>query len=129
MRNPVVVRLFGVRSRFRSLVSCLFIPPILPRFRVIRIDPKYLLALVILASAFIAYSMRGANMLIYIFFSTVEILLLIDLPTPGSLTDVWARVVNVFVGALIGVVVVFLFMRPSQKKESSSCHSDGLKGG
>src|SRR5438105_1762762 len=35
MRNPVVVRLFGVRSRF--LLSCLFIPPILPHFRVIRI--------------------------------------------------------------------------------------------
>jgi len=37
MQNPVVVRLLGVRSRFRSLVSCLFIPPILPLFRVIRI--------------------------------------------------------------------------------------------
>src|SRR6266705_6223461 len=32
MRNPVVVRLFGVRSRSRFLVACLFIPPILPRF-------------------------------------------------------------------------------------------------
>src|SRR5260370_24606034 len=42
MRNPVVVRLFGVRSRSRFLVSCLFIPPILPRFRVIRIGSKYL---------------------------------------------------------------------------------------
>jgi len=33
------VPLFGVRSRSRSrfLVSCLFIPPILLRFRVIRI--------------------------------------------------------------------------------------------
>src|SRR5260370_5902281 len=40
MRNPVVVRLFGVRSRSRFLVSCLFIPPILPRFRVIRIGSK-----------------------------------------------------------------------------------------
>ena len=84
---------------------------------------KYLLALVIIVSAFIANSMRGANMLIYIFFSTVEILLLIDLPTPGSLADVWARVLNVFIGALIAVVVVFLFMRPSQKKESSSLAS------
>ena len=38
MRNPVVVRLFGVRSRSRFLVACLFIPPMLPRVRVIRID-------------------------------------------------------------------------------------------
>src|SRR5712692_9985459 len=44
MRNPVVVPLFGVRSRSRSrfLVSCLFIPPILLRFRVIRIGTKWL---------------------------------------------------------------------------------------
>ncbi len=84
---------------------------------------KYLLALVIIVSAFIAYSMLKANMLIYIFFNTLEILLLIDLPTPGSLTDVWARVVNVFIGALIALVVVFLFLRPSQKKESSSVAS------
>src|SRR5260221_6120356 len=40
MRNPVVVPLFGVRSRSRFLVSCLFIPPILLRFRVIRIGTK-----------------------------------------------------------------------------------------
>src|SRR5229473_737241 len=40
MRNPVVVPLFGVRSRSRFLVSCLFIPPILLRFRVIRIGSK-----------------------------------------------------------------------------------------
>src|SRR6266704_5095115 len=32
MRNPVVVRLFGVRSRSRFLVACLFITPIFPRF-------------------------------------------------------------------------------------------------
>jgi len=32
IRNPVVVRLFGVRSRSRCLVACLLMPPILPRF-------------------------------------------------------------------------------------------------
>jgi hypothetical protein len=32
MRNPVVVRLFGVRSRSRFLVACLFIPPMLSRY-------------------------------------------------------------------------------------------------
>ncbi len=84
---------------------------------------KDLLALVIIVSAFIAYTMIKANLLIYMFFYTTELLLLIDLPTPGSLTDVWARVVNVFIGALIAVVVVFLFLRPSQKKESSSAAS------
>jgi len=61
-------------------------------------------------------------MLIYIFFSTVALLLLSDLSTPGSLTDVWARMLDVFIGALIAVVVVvvFLFMKPSQKTESST---------
>ncbi len=37
MRNPVVVRLFGVRSRSRFLVAYLFIPPMLSRYQVIRI--------------------------------------------------------------------------------------------
>ena len=58
-------------------------------------------------------------MLIYIFFSTVALLLLSDLSTPGSLTDVWARMLDVFISALIAVVIVFLFMKPSQKTESS----------
>src|SRR6266567_560328 len=40
MRNPVVVRLFGVRSRSRFLVACLFIPPMLSRYQVIRIGTK-----------------------------------------------------------------------------------------
>ena len=59
-------------------------------------------------------------MLMYIFFNTTTILLLYDFSTPGSLTDVKARLLNVFIGALIAVVVVFLFMRPSQKTESSA---------
>ena len=81
---------------------------------------QYLIALIILVSAFIAVAMHEANMLSYVFFITVFILLLEDISTPGSLTDVWARVLNVFIGALIAVVVVFLFMRPSQKTESST---------
>jgi uncharacterized membrane protein YccC len=84
------------------------------------VHDKYVTVAIILAFAFIAVSVHGANMLFYSFFSTVTILLLLDLPTPGSLTDVWARVLNVFIGALIAVVVVFLFMRPSQKTESST---------
>ena len=89
----------------------------------VSVHNQYLIALIILVFAFLAVAMHDANMLSYIFFSTVVILLLLDLPTPGSLTDVWARVLNVFIGALIAVVVVFLFMRPSQKKESSSVAS------
>ena len=87
------------------------------------VQNQYLMALIILVSAFFAVAMHGANMLSYIFFLTVVILLLLDVSTPGSLTDVWARVLNVFIGALIAVVVVFLFMRPSQKTESSSVAS------
>jgi hypothetical protein len=83
----------------------------------------YLLAVVIIISAFLGLAMHGANMLIYVFFSTVFILLLDDISTPGSLTDVWARVLNVFIGALIAVVVVYFFMRPSQKTEPSSVAS------
>ena len=81
---------------------------------------EYILALIVVVFAFLAASMRMANMLIYIFFSTTTILLLLDFSTPGSLTDVWARLLNVFIGALIAVVVVFLFMRPSQKTASST---------
>ena len=81
---------------------------------------QYILALIVVVFAFIAASMHEANMLIYIFFNTTTLLLLLDFSTPGSLTDVWARMLNVFIGALIAVVVVFLFMRPSQKTESST---------
>lgn len=84
---------------------------------------QYLLALIVVVFAFFTAAMRMANMLIYIFFDTAAILLLLDFSTPGSLTDVWARMLNVFIGALISVVVVFLFMRPSQKTESSSVAS------
>ena len=86
----------------------------------VSVHNQYLIAFIIMAFAFLAIAMRGANMLIYTFFSTVVILLLVDFSTPGSLTDVWARMLNVFIGALIAVVVVFLFLRPSQKKESST---------
>lgn len=89
----------------------------------VRVHTQYLIALVIMVSAFSRVSMHGANMLISNFFSTVMILLLLDLPTPGSLTDVWAGVLNAFIGVLIAVVVVFLFLRPSQKTESSSVAS------
>ena len=81
---------------------------------------QYILALIVVVFAFLAASMHEANMLIYIFFNTTTLLLLLDLSTPGSLTDVWARMLNVFIGALIAVVVVFLLMRPSQKTESST---------
>jgi uncharacterized membrane protein YccC len=81
---------------------------------------QYILALIVVVFAFIAASMHEANMLIYIFFNTTTLLLLLDFSTPGSLTDVWARMLNVFIGALIAVVVVFLFMRPSQKTTSST---------
>jgi hypothetical protein len=81
---------------------------------------QYLLAVILIVSAFIGAAMHEVNMLFYIFFSTVTILLLLDLSTPGSLTDVWARMLNVFIGALIAVVVVFLFMRPSQKTAPST---------
>jgi hypothetical protein len=40
MRYPVVVPLFGVRSRLRFSVSCLLIPPLLSRFGVIGIGSK-----------------------------------------------------------------------------------------
>jgi uncharacterized membrane protein YccC len=87
------------------------------------VQNQYLMALIILVAAFLAVAVHGANMLSFIFFLTLVILLLLDVSTPGSLTDVWARVLNVFIGALIAVVVVFLFMRPSQKTESSSVAS------
>jgi uncharacterized membrane protein YccC len=87
------------------------------------VQNEYLLALIIIICAFIAFAMHEVNMLIYIFFSTVTILLLLDIGTPGSLTVLWARMLNVFIGALIAVVVVYLFMRPSQKTESSSVAS------
>jgi len=58
------------------------------------------------------------------FFLTLFIILLVDLATPGSLTDVWARVLDTFIGALIAVVVMFLFMRPSVKKEPSTSSVD-----
>jgi Fusaric acid resistance protein-like len=89
----------------------------------VSVQNQYLLALIVVVVLFIAMAMHEANMLIYIFFSTVGILLLLDFSTPGSLTDVWARMLNVFIGALISLVVVYLFMRPSQKTESSSVAS------
>jgi uncharacterized membrane protein YccC len=86
----------------------------------VSVHNPYIIAVILLVFAFVAFAMHDANMLIYIFCSTVTLLLLLDLSTPGSLTAVGARVLNVFIGALIAVVVVFLLMRPSQKTESST---------
>jgi Fusaric acid resistance protein-like len=86
----------------------------------VSVHNQYLLALIILVFAFLAVVMHEVNMLSYIFFNTVVILIILDSSTPGSLTDVWWRMLNVFIGALIAVVFVFIFMRPSQKTESSS---------
>jgi hypothetical protein len=87
------------------------------------VQNQYVMALIILASAFLAGALIQVNMLSYIFFLTLFIILLDDLATPGSLTDVWARVLDTLIAALIAVVVVFLFMRPSQKTKSSSVAS------
>ena len=86
---------------------------------------QYILASIIMIFAFIAATVHEANMLIYIFFNTTTILLLYDFSTPGSLTDVKARVLNVFIGALIAVVVVFLFM--SSTLYISNSRTDGQR--
>jgi uncharacterized membrane protein YccC len=81
------------------------------------------MALLIVGTSFIANAMHDANMLTYIVFGTVNVLLLIDLWAPGNLTDVWFRMLNVAIGALIAVVVAFVVSRPSQKTEASSVAS------
>lgn len=82
-------------------------------------NPSFI-ALIMMAITIVGVAMHDANKLIYIFSTTVAILLLLGLQSAGSLTDVWARVLNVFIGALLAAVVVFLFIRPSQKKQLSS---------
>jgi hypothetical protein len=108
-RNNFVLRMVGT-----------ILGAILAAVLLVSVHNQYLLAAIIIVSAFLALAMHGANMLSYVFFITVTILLLVDVSTPGSLTDVWARVLNVFIGALIAVVAVYLFMRPSQKTEPST---------
>ena len=87
---------------------------------------QYLMVLIIMLCAFFAIALRGASMLLYIIFSTVVILLMLDLPTPGNLIDVWARILDVFIGALIAVVVVFLFMKPPQKEQIKTVSLSGV---
>jgi uncharacterized membrane protein YccC len=108
------------RNKFIERMIGTILASALAAVLLVGVQNQYLMALIILVSAFLAVAMHGANMLTFIFFITLVILLLLDVSTPGSLTDVWARVLNVFIGALIAVVVVFLFMRPSLKTEPST---------
>ena len=110
--NIIIERLIGT-----------IVAAVLASVLLVGVQNQYLLASIIMAFAFLAVVMHEVNMLSYIFFNTVVILLLLDFSTPGSLTDVWARMLNAFIGALISVVVVFLFMRPSQKTEPSNVAS------
>ena len=108
------------RNKFIERMLGTILAAVLAAALLFGVQNQYLMALIILASAFFAVAMHGANMLSFIFLITLLILLLLDLATPGSLTDVWARLLNTFIGALIAVVAVFLFMRPSVKTEPST---------
>jgi uncharacterized membrane protein YccC len=59
--------------------------------------------------AFIAGAVYYVNLLFYLCFITTCILLLDGLSTPGTLTDVRARVLNVLIGSLIAVVFALLY--------------------
>ncbi len=68
-----------------------------------------ILEVIAVICVFIGVAVHNVNLLTYLFFSTLSILLLDSLSAPGTLTDVRARVLNVLIGSLIAVAFALLY--------------------
>ncbi|GHO56176.1 FUSC family protein [Ktedonobacter robiniae] len=69
------------------------------------------LGLIVVAITCLAFSVKELNYLLYLFFFTILILLLISIATSGQSLAVW-RVVTILVGAGIVLVITFLSQLP-----------------
>jgi hypothetical protein len=69
------------------------------------------LELVVVAITFLAFTIKDLNYLLYLFFFTILILLLISIGMSGQSLAVW-RVVTILIGAWIVLVITFLSQWP-----------------
>ena len=69
------------------------------------------LGLTVVAITFLAFTVKELNYLLYLFFFTILILLLISIATSGQSLAAW-RVVTILVGAWIVLVITFLGQMP-----------------
>jgi hypothetical protein len=67
--------------------------------------------LIVVAITFLAFTVKELNYLLYLFFFTILILLLISIATSGQSLAVW-RVVTILFGAGIVLVITFLAQMP-----------------
>lgn len=73
------------------------------------IHSSAILEVIAVICVFIGVALHNVNLLTYLFFTTLSILLLDGLSTPGTLTDVRARVLNVLIGSLIALAFALLY--------------------
>jgi hypothetical protein len=111
MRNPVVVRLFGVRSRSRFLVACLFIPPMLSRYKVelmrrLRQFCKYFFFLVLIGVVVAPVIDKNPVMLLYLSNSQFGLSLFISLVSAS------------LVSVLLGLTMFKIFLKQKSKQSS-----------
>jgi uncharacterized membrane protein YccC len=69
------------------------------------------LGLIVVAITFLAFTVKDLNYILYLFFFTILILLLISIATSGQSLAVW-RVVTILFGAGIVLVITFLSQLP-----------------
>jgi uncharacterized membrane protein YccC len=78
---------------------------------IVGVQNALVLGLIVVAITFVAFTVKDLNYLLYLFFFTILILLLISITTSGQSLAVW-RVVTILFGAGIILVIAFLDQMP-----------------
>lgn len=92
-------------------VVATFLGALLAEGLIVGVQNALVVDLLVVASTFLAFTVKERNYLLYLFFFTILILLLISIGTAGQSLAVW-RMVTILFGAGIVLVITFLTQIP-----------------
>jgi uncharacterized membrane protein YccC len=92
-------------------VVATFLGALLADGLIVGVQNALVVGLIVVASTFLAFTVKERNYLLYLFFFTILILLLISIGTSGQSLAVW-RIVTILLGAGIVLVITFLAQIP-----------------
>jgi hypothetical protein len=92
-------------------VVAMFLGALLAAVVITGVRNALMLGLIVVASTFLAFTVKELSYLLYLFFFTILILLLISIATSGQSLAIW-RVVTIVFGAGIILVITFLGQMP-----------------
>jgi uncharacterized membrane protein YccC len=92
-------------------VIATYLGALLAAILIVGVQNTLVVGLIVVAIAFLAFTVKDLNYILYLFFFTILILLLISIATSGQSLALW-RVVTILFGAGIVLVITFLGQMP-----------------